>query len=131
MQEQWAQWEPLLGLTKKYNIESITDNITSLEIIFISQAKDHSLIMIFQVSSGSYQITNEEYYFEWISKLSAISEEWIFYKINHSHYLKILSEQSDTISDTRNFIHFSILLPKYRLDVMAPFEPVVKKYNLT
>lgn len=126
IKEKYISWKPFSNLSSKYQIDSIIDTMTSLEIILCEEANIPSLAIIFQVSSGSYQITKEGYYFNRIEELSLVSKEGAFFIVKNSQYLKLLSDQSDTISKTRDFIHFAILLPSYRLDIMAPTKPTIQ-----
>ena len=36
MTEQWSQWKPINNLAGKYYIESISDNINGLKIVFLN-----------------------------------------------------------------------------------------------
>ena len=135
MLEQWIQWEPVKNLSNKYYIESISDNYKEFKIIFCNQKNsEEKLSMIFQGSIGSYKWTDETFRLKTLSYLDEhypedFYSEWTFFKVIHSSYLKILSEESCGISDSRILIHFSFIEHNAIFDIIASSEPTIKIYQ--
>lgn len=132
MQEQWVQWKPIKNLPNKYYIESISDNYKEFKIIFCNEKNsEEKLSMIFQGSIGSYKWTDETFRLKTLSYLDEHYPEdfyskWTFFKVIHSPYLKMLSEESCGISDSRIFIHFSFIEHNAIFDIIASSEPIIE-----
>lgn len=138
MQEQWTRWEPIEGLSKKYFIDSITDNIDEgFKVVFSDSNDDEkkTIQMIFKDNVASYRNINESYVYKTIIMLKKtygrdFYGDWTFFKVTNSNYLKMLSEESYTLSDGSNFIHFSFMLGDNMLDIIASYEPEVTFVNV-
>ena len=132
MKEQWIQWKPIKNLSNRYYIESISDNYKEFKIIFCNEKNiEEKLSMIFQGSIGSYKWTDETFRLKTLSYLDEhysenFYSEWTFFKITHSSYLKMLSEESCGISDSRAFIHFSFIEHNAIFDVITSSEPIIE-----
>ena len=131
MQDQWTYWIPIKGLDQKYDLHSFLDNNIFFKIIFFSQNNSHQLEVLFERGVGSYEINQESIYLEKLSTLTQqygldFFKKWTFFKINDSRYLKFLSQQSHTISDTRNFIHFSMVTERAIINIIATQDPLIK-----
>lgn len=130
MQEKWTRWEPVTGLSPKYYIQAVHDTPTSLRIMLLEEKKRHRLQLTFKTGAGSYQRTDESFCLERTAPLAdkygiEFYARWTFFIINNSDYLKFLSAQSQSISDSRDFIHFSILAIDSIMDIIAYEEPLV------
>lgn len=119
--EQWIKWKPHPELCAQYIFDSIIDGKNIFEIKLISPPTTHRLHVSFQSDATSYQLTSKLLY-EGKQKIKC-PDEWAFFKIVNSDYLKDLYEDSCGISGTRNFIHFSIITTEWIIDIMSPDEP--------
>lgn len=132
MIEQWIKWEPLLGLTETYCIDSICDSSDGFTII-LSEEKDENkkIVMKFGYSVGSHRQTNEDLSSFVINELCKTYGENFyvnssFFRVENSNYLKWLSEQSGAISDELQYKHFVIMTSDVILDIAARFEPTIE-----
>ncbi len=132
MVEQWIRWEPVKGLSDKYYIESIVDNMAGFEIL-MSDSKEQSnkIRVIFEHSVDAYRSTygsfrQEKIYFIETHYGTKFYAEWTFFKVTHSSYLLWLSEQSYGITDSLSPIHFSFLAMDSVVDVVATYEPKIE-----
>jgi len=137
MTEQWSQWKPINNLAGKYYIESISDNINGLKIVFFEWHNETKKVIItFTDSVDAYRSTDEIFRLKLISDLkekykSKLYGKWTFFKVDNSAYIKWLSKQSYTISDERSFMHFSFVGVDSILDVVTNYEPKVALINET
>ena len=133
MEQKWTHWKPVKKLSSKYYIDSIADNLSGFEI-FLSERenKNTKIHIIFQDSVDSYRYIDESYVQKTIMYLNKIYGKdfyahWSFFKVENSDYLKQLSEESDSLSDHIDFIHFVLLLGNSMIDIVATYEPIVRK----
>ncbi len=130
--EQWIRWEPARGLSSKYSIESTIFDDNGLKIILcdeLDQTKKISLV--FDGIIGSYKLTDETYKIETWAFLDKqyganFYSKWTFFKVSNSSYLRMLSEESSGIADSRNLIHFVIIEVNVVLEIVASYEPKVE-----
>ena len=133
MKEKWIQWKPLDILSQKYSMESMLDNATQLKIILSEEDnKKNKIVILFENLPTSYKYTNKILTHALIHNLKQKHEinfydKWTLFKIENSNYIKWLSKQSATISDSFPFIHFSILGTNCLLDIVASYEPKVEE----
>ncbi|GAC43779.1 hypothetical protein [Paenibacillus popilliae] len=133
MQENWERWEPVSGLSSKYYIKSLSDSIEGFKL-FLFDANDEKkkVEVVFEDSVHAYRSTDESFR---QSTINTINErygtefyaEWTFFKVTNSGYIRWLSEQSYGIAESEPLIHFSILAGDSIVDVIAAYEPKIKK----
>lgn len=132
MEEQWIQWKPIQGLSRKYHIKSILDNLGELKIILCDEKYENKLVTVtFDGTIASYKWTDETYRLKTIALLDKkygknFYGNWTFFKITNSLYLQLLSEDSFTIADSRSLIHFSLIDANSIVDIIATCEPIVE-----
>jgi hypothetical protein len=132
MQEQWIRWEPAKGLSSKYCIESILDNLEAFKIVLHDEHDSRKKIyIIFEGFVGSYKWTDETFRLGTVSFLNKqygtkFYSEWTFFKVINSKYLRLISEESCSISDSRNLIHLVIIESNSILDIIAASEPKIE-----
>ncbi|QQE74225.1 hypothetical protein KDJ56_20675 [Brevibacillus composti] len=133
MQENWERWEPVFGLSSKYYVESLSDSIEGFRIL-LSDANDEKkkVEVIFEDSVHAYRSTDESFRQSAINMIDELYgtefyAEWTFFKVTNSKYIQWLSEQSYGITESESLIHFSILAGDSIVDVIAAYEPKIKK----
>lgn len=132
MQEQWVHWEPASGLSPKYCIESILDNLEAFKIVLCDEHDSRKKIyMIFKGFVGSYKWTDETFKLGTISFLNKqygmkFYSGWTFFKVINSKYMQLISEESCSISDSRNLMHFVIIESNSILDIIASSDPKIE-----
>lgn len=132
MTEQWSKWEPIGGLSRKYNIESIADSMNGFELLLSDiDDKKKRVQVLFEYSPGSYQRTKAIYKFKLFCDLEKqygadFHRDWTFFKVSNSSYVQLLSEGSCGITDGQRFIHFSFLAANSVVDILIGDEPIVQ-----
>src|SRR3989304_7328130 len=106
MQEEWTRWEPIEGLGKSYEIDSVSNDNKNGFVVLLSEYNDEKkrLRVAFENSVCSYRSTDETLRCKKIEQLNDkygtyFYSKWAFFKVTNSEYLQWLSEQSCTISD--------------------------------
>ncbi|MEV2911262.1 hypothetical protein ABNF65_22305 [Paenibacillus larvae] len=132
MEEKWGRWEPKVGLSSKYYVESLSDSIKGFRIL-LSDVNDEKkkIEVTFKESVHAYRSTDESFR---QSSINIIDEkygtefyaEWTFFKVNNSKYIQWLSEQSYGIAESETLIHFSFVARDSIVDVIAAYEPEIK-----
>lgn len=122
--EQWEHWMPINNLSKKYYIDYILSDSKIFKIILtdINNVKN-KVHVVFEDSIHAFKWVDEIYRFKKIEQLNKqfgtnFCEEWTFFKVTNSDYLKWISDQSYGISDDRDLIHFSFIGANSILDVI-------------
>lgn len=132
MMEKWIKWEPIKGLSPKYYIESISDNINGFEIIlFEGHDNKEKVHVIFENSVDAYNCSEEGFRLKTIWNLGDkygkdFYGDWTFFKVINSKYLQWLSKESVEMYDSLSLIHFSFLAADSVLDVVTTYEPRVE-----
>ncbi len=132
MLEDWIKWEPAAGLSKKYYIDSILDDVEKFEVTLSSAENEIKKIkVIFEDSVYSHCRTNESFRVKIIYDLDKkygtdFYGDWTFFKVTNSSYLQWLSRQSTTISNSRNLVHFSFVAVDSILDVINVSDPKIE-----
>lgn len=129
--EKWTQWKPLPNLAHKYLIENVNDHKNGLSII-LSEYKNESvkLHLEFEGIVESYTKTDETFIGSTLSNLEnryggSFYGDWTFFKVENSSSIRLLSEQSYGIADSRDLMHFSILAIDSMLDIITGSEPKI------
>ena len=131
MTEQWTKWEPAPALIKKYWIDAVLDTADDFSILLSDANNANKIQVIFENSVDAYRNADETYRYKLICDLNEkyggdFYGSWTLFKVLNSEYLKWISEQSCTISDNRSLQHFSFIAADSVLDVVAPYEPMIK-----
>lgn len=132
MQEKWTQWRPLSNLSDRYYIESISDNFKEGFKIILADAheKTRNVLIHFPHSVNAYRRTDETFTLLTIGYLDKVYggsfyANWTFFKAENSEYLKWLSEQSHTISDSYKIMHYALITDEEIIDIACTYEPTV------
>lgn len=133
MHEQWMKWEPIKGLSRKYDVDFILDGKEGGLIIrlYDDKGKSKKIDMIFKNYAISYRHANESFRIKVIYDLEKkygkdFYGDWTFFKVLNSEYLHWLSEESCHIYEGISFTHFCILGADSIVDVIASYEPLVQ-----
>lgn len=130
--ERWEQWVPVKNLKGKYEILDISDDIAQdFKVILIEEVnKENQIQLLFEYSVDIYRITRLNFKQKTLSKLSKeygfdFYRQWTFFKVYDSEYLKWLSIESDTVTESIDFTHYCIISPKYMIDIISGYEPKI------
>lgn len=132
LDEKWTHWQPIEALSKRYYLESITDDDEGLSLLFIEEKnQSNKLRLLFGYSADAYRKTYETYRSKLIHE---VDEKYggdfygnrTFFKIENSSYVKWLSETSYNISDSHNFMHFAFFTDNFVIDVLALRDPKIE-----
>lgn len=132
MQEQWMRWEPVKGLSSNYYVDYILDGKDGFKIVLVDYIDDKKKMMIiFDKSVYAYKSTEESFRQQTLDMLAEqyggkFYQEWAFFKVQNSSYLKWLSKQSYGITDSLPFMHFSILTVDSFIDIVDSYEPKIE-----
>lgn len=135
MVEEWTKWEPITGLSAKYYIDSISYNNEGFKVL-LSEAHNpkKQVVIFFENGVEVYRSADETYRYRLFLDLSEkygdLHGKWTFFKVTNSLFLKWISEQSCTISDDRELIHYSLITGNDVLDIADPLEPKVEIIHL-
>ena len=127
--EEWIRWEPLKNISGRYYIDffGMVGEEWDLVIKLSDKNKKKQVEIRFEGVIASYRYTNESYCFGIFGELSKkygddFYVNWSFFKINHSEYIKWITEKSYDLG----FTHFCIIGGDEVLDIVASYEPIVK-----
>jgi len=132
IKEQWTRWNPANNLAKKYYLDSIFDNIAELKITLLEENnKKNKVIITFKYPASSYRETKKIFKDKLIYDLNQkygknFCDEWAFFKVDNSNYIKWLSEQSCGIYDDVPFVHYSLITTNSILDLIDQWEPKIE-----
>ena len=132
MQEKWIRWEPTNNLSKKYYVESISEDIKDKYKILLTNAENNKnkILISWPIGVDAHRSTDESYTLATINFLDnqygpEFYANWTFFKIENSNYLKWLSDQSYGISDDCNLTHFCILAVDSMIDIINNYDPTI------
>lgn len=129
MIENWTKFEPINGLSNKYYLESIIDDLEEFKIILvdINDCKKKVSIVI-DSFLGSYHITDVVY----LDKKYELNfyQEWTFFKLDNSDYIDWLSEESWGLAeDFYSLMHFAFICSNSKIDIACSAEPRFEFYE--
>ena len=132
MEEKWIQWRPLENLASKYYIDSVVDMIDNFTVNLVdARSEKHKVEIVFLEGVEAYTRVDESFRVKIIHELGekygdGFYGDWTFFKVDNSAYVKWLSDQSYTWSDTRTFTHFCLISADVLLDIVTNYEPIVR-----
>jgi hypothetical protein len=127
----WQEWRPLTKALGKYTILSFSDDFDTVRIIFkqCDSEKSTEIHVVFFSGDEIYQKSNETYRLNlWVyldETHKDLDRQWSIYKVEHSDYLRFLSEESETITDHLKFGHYSFMDSEWIFDIASPQQPQV------
>lgn len=132
--QQWTKWEPIPKLSKKYSIKSVTNTVNYFKIVLQSLQSDEKVEIKFKDGVDAYTRIDESFRQKSVHELyekygTNFCGDWTFFKVDNSKYISWLFEESYGWSNTRNFIHFSIVASDSIIDIISTDEPIVKFVN--
>lgn len=135
MTENWIKWEPIHGLGKKYNIDSISDTAKEFSIVLSEYYNEKKKVhVVFEKSVASYRNTDESFRLTTMHSLGQkyskeFYGEWTFFKVANSSYIQWLLDESYVNRYTQSFIHFSFIAGDSILDIVTTYEPTIELIN--
>ena len=134
--EVWTRWiPPVEGLINNYYIDGLLDILDKLKIILADEKETHEVHVIFDSNAASYEHTDESFCLTLIANLDEKYGpdfyDWTFFKIANSSYVKRLSVQSTSISDSLTLTHFCFLSVDSILHILAYEDPEVIRIEKT
>jgi hypothetical protein len=133
MDEMWERWEPTTEISNKYYVDSIIDNIQGLRIILSdAEIEDSKIEIVFDNSVHAYRSTDESYRQKILNYIdekygTEFYSEWSLFKVVNSEYLEWIYNQSFGIAELEELYHFSIIAVDSIIDILAAYEPIIKK----
>lgn len=126
-EEYWVRWEPISGLSKKYDINRISETGMYLTITLSIENDIIQKLQLFFDSFVFFRKTNESF---WVCPESPIVTEqkeplsnWTFFKVKNSLLIKSLEEESDSPYEEGNLIHFVLVEGEFLVEIISPIEP--------
>jgi hypothetical protein len=136
MKENWAKWQPVGGLSNKYNVDLIRYSIANgFQITFSEcQNKEKKIIFTFKMGIDAYRQADENFMNHTIKKLkdlhgSDLYGNWTFFKVTDSLYLQWILEESYGTTESYPLIHYAFLAGNVILDVASLHDPIVEFIN--
>jgi len=134
MTDDWEQWKPISGLLVHYDISSLVDKGGGLFISLVEAKRigeefnANSHVQILFNRTFAYRNTYETYRYKLILELSekygtTFYADWKLFKVHNSSYVKWISDESCTISDDMELMHFAFITDDVILEVLATCEP--------
>lgn len=135
MNEQWSKWEPISGLEGKYSLEQLSEGIHGFEIILINaQDTTKKIKLLWKNWVQSYAKTRRAQVIDTKAFLdqkygSDFYNNWSFFIVEDSTYLKKLSEESWKLSDAYEVMHFALITQDSIINIIPTYEPEVTWIN--
>ena len=134
--EVWIRWEPAPHLVNRYYIESVCNNCNGFNILLAEEEVPENKVYVrFKDWVNGYRHTDETLRAHLVHELHKkygvqFCSQWTFFRVLNSSYLAWLSEQSSTISDHMNLMHFVIFDSDTAIDIAATYEPTIERVTL-
>lgn len=135
MEQVWERWEPTTEMSRKYYVNTISDNIIGLTIILSDSEDEDSMVsIVFDNSVHAYRSTDEGFRQKLINDIdekygTEFYSEWTLFKVTNSEYLEWISDQSYGIAKSEKLMHFSIVAADSIVDIIAAYEPRIERYK--
>lgn len=130
--EIWNRWETSVpGLSKKYVLKSIEDIIGEFNLYLYDDEKKNIVRINFYESTAISRRTNIKYRLAELERLAAehgkeFYEDWTFFKISNSEYVRDLVEESYGMLNAKYCIHFVFIASNCIVDVITDHEPKIE-----
>lgn len=127
--EQLIRWEPISQSEGKYYTYRICECIDGLEIIVVHEdIPSKKVSLLFDKPVYAYTSTNETLASHTLNELEDrygidFYGDWTFFMIKNSQYIKRLSQESRTLSDTYDLQHFVLITADSITDIISHYEP--------
>jgi hypothetical protein len=136
MKEEWVRWEPIEGLTGKYDIKSLCTDTNSLIITLYSctSKEKHKIEFKFTSFVNAYRETNESFRINLFHELSKkyagnFYGDWTFFKVVNSEYIAWLIQDSCAHAALK-MIHFCLMGYDSVVDIITCHTPLVRIIKL-
>lgn len=135
MKEQWIKWEPVGGLSARYSIKRLVDDV-SVFTLYLSDIENPKkrVEVIFDSFIVSYRNTDESYCDKFAFDLrkeygADFYVKWTFFRVLNSEYIQWVCQQAGEPYTSEDFYHFSLLTYDGQFDIVATYEPKVIVIN--
>ena len=131
LKEKWTRWKPINNLSSKYYTNSISSSFNEFKILLSDIKSSKKKIKIkLKCLPESYRKINSSCNTNTAcnasKKYTIADDKWTFFKIENSEYLLWLSEESCTVSKSRQLKHFVIITANSKIDIIDYDEPKVE-----
>ncbi len=128
-QEEWIYWDRMKDISGRYCIEAIYDKIDQgFSLLLMNNVDERKKInILFEKSVHAYRTTEEGLCLDtWHQLSKKYGTDFYafknFFKINHSSYIKSLSEK---VCDVSGLMHFVIIDDECKFDIISSYEPKI------
>lgn len=131
MEEIWTAWQSENNINKKYTVDQILHNGTSLEIILHEQYElKKKISLLFGSSIILCRFADESYRLKLAEDLLAAYGPGFFAKrtffvVQNSALASWVTEQASHTADDVNFIHLVVLADNMVIDLITTYEPKI------
>lgn len=128
-QEEWMQWFPIDGLSPRYSIIEIVQDLKNFRILLADESdSDKKLRVVFENSIDVYRLTDEGYRLNLLGTLdkqygTSFYAEWSFFKVKNSRYIRWIERESCGFFDPEGYIHFVFIDSNNILEIVVNYEP--------
>ncbi|WP_346353373.1 hypothetical protein [Azotosporobacter soli] len=132
--EMWNKWEPINDTPiKLFGCRTIDDK-DGLTLFFVNEMWQKKLKISFEEGVLAFRVTDEGKRLKLIDFLDetygkAFYTEWMLFKVTQSDYIEWFNEQTFSIYETFNIVHYAFLTGNEIIEVLATAEPIVEKIN--
>ena len=130
--EEWAKWEPLKRVAKKYCLDLLVDNDDSFFLDLFNEANLQEKLRVDFTKSGPHfqQRIAAPLRAKTLAMLKshygkAFIDEWSFFKIINSKQKEWMSAQAGVVYNFDKFQHFVLITTNYVVDIVAFKDPIV------
>lgn len=121
------KWTPIDGLVAPLYLEALHDDYEGFRLLLKGGSEQDKVLRITFDRALSYRNTDEGDLLKTINKQN--SGGWSLYIVSNSDYLKWFSEESQSIHEDEDIIHYAIYTPNDCLDVLSSYPPKVEWLN--
>lgn len=132
--EKWNKWLPVTEIVSPFYIDTILNDIKSLDITLKSKTQKKSIVIIFEGDMYSQRVIQKKYFLKTIKLLKkhyddTLFDGWPLFTVEHSNYLKWVEEESYGFyeRDNKNFKmnHYVFLGSNLVFEMVTPEVPKV------
>jgi hypothetical protein len=128
--EKWVKWEPVQGMSFRYDVEYILDKFDSFEIVLIDMVdKNKKVKLVFENSVNAYRVVEESFRSQLLVEVGNFNKEyenWTFFKVENSSFLNWLYKESSGMLKELKPIQFSFITTDSIIDIVSTYHPKVE-----
>lgn len=132
LDEKWTQWKPMEGLSPKYFVDSIVDNLKEFSILLSDENdKKKHVKMTFETVILSHRHTDESQRIKTIHYLDekyggSFYSKWTFFKVENSKYVSWIVEETSGFGIPEPIIHYALIDSNSIVDIVTHGDPIIE-----